>query len=607
MFTNDQVQAIEHNEGPMMVIGTPGSGKTTVITNRINYLINEHGVNPAGILVITFTKAAALSMKHRFLELAGEEFTKVRFGTFHSFFYWIIRTAYGDRGVLDEMGKRNILRKILQEIDRDTYDNDETLSSVVNQLGIMSSDMIDIENYYSRDMSEKDFEKLYHAYDNYKKTNGLLDFDDMVTECYKLLSQRSDILDLIRDMYPYIMVDEYQDTNRIQYEILRMLSHPRDNIYVVGDDDQSIYGFRGARPDIMLQFEKEFPGTKIVHLSYNFRCPGQIVDISSRIISGNSKRYNKKLQSAVAEKGIITIDKVKDSSDQTNLIVKRLRSMDISELQDVAVLYRTNIEPRRLIYKLREYSIPFTVRDSLPDIFTHPYVKPVIDYISYALGDHSRKIFLNIMNKPLRYISRDMLRREEVELKDLLVEARGKEYLISSIRNMHLDMINISRLTPYAAVNYIRQAVGYDAYLKSLSEERNMDLEELVSILDEFQSLTRECETFGDLYDMIEDSRELLKKKSEENSISPPDDSDKGVQLMTIHSAKGLEFKVVHIIDLYEGAIPHKKSKSQADLEEERRLLYVGVTRSKEKLHLYVPQRKGDEAVEPSRFIKNLK
>ncbi len=598
MFTDEQSYAIKHYKGPMLVLGTPGSGKTTVITNRINTLINDYGVNQGQILVITFTKAAAVSMRKRFLELTHQETTKVRFGTFHSFFYWIIRTAYGNMGVLDESTKRNVIRDILREIDQESYDNDETLSSVINQLGVMSSDMIEIGNYYSRDMSEQDFEKLYQTYKSYKEERGLLDFDDMVTECYRLLVNRPDILERVRCLYPFIMVDEYQDTNRIQYEILKMLAHPRDNLYVVGDDDQSVYGFRGARPDIIFKFEQEFSGAEVVHLSSNFRCPKEIVELSSKVISGNKKRYAKQLLSASPYEGVITFDRPKDSRHQAEMIALRLRDMDKEMLDNTAVLYRTNIQPRLLIYKLREYSIPFTVRDVLPDIFSHPYIKPIIDYISYSLGDHSRKVFLNIMNKPVRYISRDMLKKEQVELIDLVRAAKDKDYLVKSLRDMNMDIKNISRLTPYAAVNYIRQAVGYDRYLRTVSAEKNMDIDELITVVDEFQSLVRDCDDFGKMYDMIQDSQEL--SKNTENR------SGDGVQLMTLHSAKGLEFNTVHIIDLNEGMMPHKKAKTEVELEEERRLLYVGITRSREVLHLYIPQKNGEDTLKVSRFLKGI-
>ena len=598
-FTEEQIKAIEWYEGPLMVIGTPGSGKTTVIVNRVNNLIYEYDVRPENILVITFTKAAAVSMKERFLELSGLTSTNVRFGTFHSFFYWIIRTAYGDKlnlGVLDEQKKREVLRTILRKLGPETYDNEETLVSVMNQLGIISCNMIDIENYYSRDMSGNDFVTTYRLYKEYKERNGLIDFDDMVTECYKLLKDRPDILERIRELYPFIMVDEYQDTNMIQYEILKMLAHPRDNIYVVGDDDQSIYGFRGARPDIMHKFTKEFRNASTLQLSNNFRCPKEIVELSSSIIADNKKRYGKSLKSVVSSKGQVTIDDMRTQTDEYNLILSRLQKAFKKGVSpsDIAIIYRTNLGPRRLMYKLSSYNVPFNVRDAIPDITNHIYVRPILSYIRYAMGDHSRKVFLDIMNKPVRYISRDMLTSEVVELEDLLRAAKGKDYLCDNIKRMISEIRTISKLSPFAAVNYIRRAVDYDGYLKKLAEDRNIDYDEISDMLDEFQSMISDSDTFLQMFEMLETSRKPKEEKEEEVD---------GIQLMTLHSAKGLEFSEVHILDAVEGSIPHKKSKSPDEIEEERRLFYVGITRSSNNLYIYVPREIGDRQVSPSRFL----
>lgn len=598
-FTEEQIKAIEWYEGPLMVIGTPGSGKTTVIVNRVNNLIYEYDVRPENILVITFTKAAAVSMKERFLELSGLTSTNVRFGTFHSFFYWIIRTAYGDKlnlGVLDEQKKRDVLRTILRKLGPETYDNEETLVSVMNQLGIISCNMIDIENYYSRDMSGNDFVTTYRLYKEYKERNGLIDFDDMVTECYKLLKDRPDILEKIRELYPFIMVDEYQDTNMIQYEILKMLAHPRDNIYVVGDDDQSIYGFRGARPDIMHKFTKEFRNASTLQLSNNFRCPKEIVELSSSIIADNKKRYGKSLKSVVSSKGQVTIDDMRTQTDEYNLILSRLQKAFKKGVSpsDIAIIYRTNLGPRRLMYKLSSYNVPFNVRDAIPDITNHIYVRPILSYIRYAMGDHSRKVFLDIMNKPVRYISRDMLTSEVVELEDLIRAAKGKDYLRDNIKRMISEIRTISKLSPFAAVNYIRRAVDYDGYLKKLAEDRNIDYDEISDMLDEFQSMISDSDTFLQMFEMLETSRKPKEEKEEEVD---------GIQLMTLHSAKGLEFSEVHILDAVEGSIPHKKSKSPDEIEEERRLFYVGITRSSNNLYIYVPREIGDRQVSPSRFL----
>ena len=607
-FTDEQLEAITWFKGPMLILGTPGSGKTTVIVNRINNLIYEHNVNPSNILVITFTRAAAESMKKRFLDMTALETTEVRFGTFHSFFYWIIRTAYRNMNfnVMDENDKRNKIRALLCEIDKEMYDSDEMVTSVLNQLGRLSCDMIDIDDYYSTDMPEQDFRNLYKKFTRYKLENSLLDFDDMVTRCYELLSERKDILEHIRNMYPYIMVDEFQDTNKIQYEILKLLAHPKDNLYVVGDDDQSIYGFRGARPDIMLSFGKEFPDTKTLRLSINHRCPAEIVDVSSKLIVNNKKRYDKSLRSAAAHSGHFEISRTKDIREENELVCRRINNAIKKGISpdEIAVLYRTNLSPRRLMYKLREYNIDFNIRDNVPDIFSHPIVVPIINYISYALGNHRRDIFLSFMNKPVRYISRQMLVDEVVERENLLQAAEGKRYLIDNIKRLYSELRTISCLNPYSAINYIREAIGYNKYLKTEAENRNSDYDEIMDLLDEFQSMTKDIGTFGDFYDMIEDYRNMI---NEQNEKVPKLNSEKNlVQLMTLHSAKGLEFKNVHIIDVTEGNIPHKKSRSPSEMEEERRMFYVGMTRSSDELYIYVPASSGDKQNKESRFIREV-
>ncbi len=603
-FTEEQIKAIEFFDGPAMVLGTPGSGKTTVIINRVNNLIYEYNVKPENILVITFTRAAAESMEERFLELTGLKETKVRFGTFHSFFYWVVRTAYGSSAqlsVLDENKKRAVIKDILKSLNTEEYNSDETIRGILSDLGNMACNMIDIEYYHSKNMSDELFYRIYHEYEEYKKKNGFLDFDDMVSQCYNLLKDRQDILEAIRNLYPYILVDEYQDTNRVQYEILKLLAHPRDNLYVVGDDDQSIYGFRGARPDIMKLFEKEFPGAKIIGLSYNFRCPEEIVDFSTKIISKNEGRFEKSLKSNVSKKGTVSICKVPDIKSENTELVKKIKSDREAGIRysDMAILYRTNAQPRSLIYKLRQEGIPYSIKDVIPDIATNPYIKPIIQYIRYARGDHSREVFLSFMNKPVRYISRELLYDKTIEIENLkrIAKSNSKDYLIDRLDRLMNELRTILMLSPFGAVNYIRKAMDYDSYLVKTLDENGINKDEVFSILEDFQDSLAGMSGFDEMFEMLDKPEELF--------VSTEKTGDR-VDLMTLHSAKGLEYKSVHIIDCVEGTIPYKKSKSAPELEEERRLLYVGVTRSGEKLTLYVPGKIGEKEVKVSEFIENI-
>ena len=608
VFNEEQSEAIRWGKGPLLVLGTPGSGKTTVITYRILNLIEERNIRPENILVITFTKAAAESMKERFLNISGRKYENVRFATFHSFFYWIIRTAYkfSDDAVITEEEKYSMIRNILRRINPEYADNNEVLNSVILQMDIISFDMIDIQDYYSKDMPSNDFKRLYSEYQDEKKRLKRLDFNDMSSMCYDLLKERKDILKQIHKLYPYIMVDEFQDTNLIQYEILKLLVHPDDNIFAVGDDDQSIYGFRGARPDIMLSFGQEFKKAEILTLSLNYRCPKIISDKSGNLIINNKKRYKKRLRSGIPDGGRVTLIKPKDNGTQCDMVVDRIR-LSLKEglmPKDIAVLYRTNQDPRKLIFKLREFNIPFVLRDMMPDIFNHFAVVPIISYILFAVGDDRRKIFLNFMNKPVRYISRNMLKYENVDLRDLISEAEDKDYLVTNIRILSNQLRRISKLDPYGAINYIRKAVGYDDYIAEFCDKRNMDKEEIFDILDDFQGMAEGTRDFDEFFTYMENYRKILQDENKKKKMYQ--ESLDGVRLMTMHSAKGLEFKEVHIINCVEGDIPHKKAKAEAEIEEERRMFYVALTRSSDRLYIYSPKTMGSKICNESRFIKEL-
>ena len=600
-FNEDQIKAIKWFKGPMLVLGTPGSGKTTVIVERIRNLIDIEGVAPGRILVITFTRAAANSMKQRFVSSRDDE--KVRFGTFHSFFFWVIKTAYGysNEDILTEEERRKLIRGLLSNDDQGLSDNEELITSVLRQIEKVDSELIDIENYYSSDLPEHQFRNIYNRFKELKKKSGKLDFNDMMHMCYTLLKERPDILDLIRKSYPYILVDEFQDTNLLQYEILKMLAAPLNNLFVVGDDDQSIYGFRGARPDIMLSFKETYKDAEIVTLRTNYRCKKDITRLSGKLISHNKKRYDKELKSASSSDGLIKIQQVKDITTQNELLISRIRdSLDKGvEASDIAVLYRTNMSPRRLIYKLREYNIPFVAKDAVPDIFSSPMVSCIMDYLYFANGDRSRKRFLRFMNKPLRYVPRDILIDENVDIHELIRRTADKGYLQTNLMLLRNHLERIRELSPLAAVSYIRKVVGIDKYVSENSKERALDEGEFIDLLDEFQSITREFESFGDLADFA--IRE--KKTLEEEYNKMQSDRADAIQLMTMHSSKGLEFSEVHIINCVEGEIPHKKSRREYELEEERRMFYVAMTRAMDKLYIYSPRSMAEKNMKISRFI----
>lgn len=597
----EQLSAIKHTDGPMMVVAGPGSGKTTVITERIKYLIESAGVTPADILVITFTKAAAVEMETRFKGLTKGNDYRVRFGTFHSIFFWIIKTAYNlsSGSVLSEDEKRIMIDKIIRDMGL-SYDNkDDIISSIMSQISLVKCDMIDIENYYSKDMPENEFRQIYKRLEAEMTRYNKIDFDNMMVVCYDLLVKRPDILDRCRQIFKYIMVDEFQDSNLIQYEILKLLARPRDNVFVVGDDDQSVYGFRGARPEIMNRFAKDFENTKRVMLGQNYRCDQGITLAASRVIAKNKNRFPKEFQSFSDETGLVQIVPVKNENDENDYICKMIRKHYEEGIpyEQQAVLYRTNIQPRRLVYKLNQYGIPYTVGDVIPNIFDHFVIRNILDYMRIAMGNFERNVFLRIMNRPSRYISREMLVEDPVDYDKLRFRLRDKEYAVENLDKLMADMKLISKMRPFPALNFIRKSVGYDDYIKEYAAFKQLDENEFYDILDEFATMIVDIGSYGELFMFIEDYTAVLAKQAGARK------DKKGVNLTTMHGSKGLEFDVVYIMDAVEGVTPYKKAKNPAELEEERRMFYVAMTRARHELEIFVPENKGSKKQASSRFV----
>lgn len=604
IYSEQQRQAIRHVKGSMLVIAGPGSGKTTVITERIKYLIESAGVSPADILVITFTRAAAREMESRFHELIRGREYHVRFGTFHSVFFWIIKTAYNlnSSDVISDEEKKNVLERILKQMSVQYDNKDDIISSALAQISYVKCDMIDIANYYSKDMPEETFRILYRKLDAELRRMGKIDFDDMMVMCYDLLTKREDILERCRQIFRYVMVDEFQDSNRIQYEILKLLVQPTGNVFVVGDDDQSVYGFRGARPEIMQQFAKDFPNCEKVTLGDNYRCDIKITEAAAGLISKNKNRFQKNLKSQSRANGEVCVLAVKDGNEENQALINEIKKNCAKgiPLENQAVLYRTNLQPRRLVYKLDSYNIPYSISDSMPNIFEHFVVRNMLDYMHVAVGDMSRARFLRIVNKPGRYINRDVLLEDPVDYDALRWRLRDKDYAVDRLDKMMADLKVIKKLRPYPALNFIRNFVGYDDYLKEYAEYRQMEAGEFFDILDEFAAMIIDMTSFGELFEFVDDYAEVLKRQKTHIGTR------NGLQLMTMHSAKGLEFDCVYIIDAVEGVTPHKKAKSASELEEERRMFYVAMTRARHKLVIFTPGMVAGKVKEKSRYVADI-
>ena len=604
MQINDaQSRAIAHATGPAMILAGPGSGKTLVITQRTRYLIEECHVKPQEILVITFTKAAAQEMRQRFCAVGNV--SGVTFGTFHAVFFYILKYAYQytSANILPEDGKFRILRQLLQKLPPETLadaqEEKELLSELVAEISLVKNEQINLENYYSRSCPEDVFRQIYRQYEEVRRAQGMLDFDDILVCTYELLAARKDILSAWQKRFRYILVDEFQDINLLQYKILRMLAEPENNLFIVGDDDQSIYRFRGAKPEIMLNFTKDYPDAKTILLDRNYRSVEPVIRGALKVIGENGHRYAKEIRGTRGEGQKIDIREL-DSPEHESLYLVRCIQKSVEEgipYSEIAVLFRTNHGVGPFAERLMEFMLPFEMHDTLPNIYEHWIAQDIFAYLHLAREGLDRTEFLQVMNRPKRYISRDSVNEKQVSFETLRTYYEDKDWMLDRIDRMEADLKLLSRMTPYAAVNYIRRGIGYEDYLKEYAKTRRMKPEELLDLLDEIQQGAKPYRTCEEWFGHIEE----YKKRLEENRLLQKK-QENAVMLTTLHGSKGLEFREVFMVDVNEGIIPHRKAAVEADLEEERRLFYVGMTRAKDRLHIFYTRQRYGKAAEPSQF-----
>ena len=600
-----QYEAVSHGIIPALVLAGPGSGKTTVITWRIKYLIEESKVSPQSILVVTFTKAAALEMKERFLKMSVPRGSAVTFGTFHSIFFRILKFAYNynPEHIISEQEKTELIKQILKETDPELCDDKEIIPGIISEISLVKGNMIDINNYYSAVCPESTFRKVYSRYESTMRRANKIDFDDMLILCYELLTARSDILHIWQERYKYILVDEYQDINVLQYKVLKLLSPDGRGLFAVGDDDQSIYRFRGARPEIMLGFEKDFAGAKTYRLNVNYRSTENIVNISSRLISYNKKRFPKDLKAFRGAGDAVLYNEFPDINKENSFIVKTIKQLlnkGYSE-DDIAVLYRTNTGSSMIIKNFIDNGIPFVIKDSINNIFEHWIAKDIISYMKLAMGEGKRADLLRVINRPNRYVSRRYFTDSNTSLEDLKTYFSDKEWMVERIEKLEYDLLIMKRVTPYAAIQYMRKGIGYDEFLTEYAGKMNASDKELMDILDEIQESASGLAVFNQWFFKIDEYGEKLKEQAAKRG-----EKQHGVTISTMHSAKGLEYKAVFIPDINEGIIPYKKAVIDADIEEERRLFYVALTRAKDRLYLSSADERYNRQMDKSRFLDEI-
>lgn len=608
-----QDEAIKHGNGPCMVLAPPGSGKTLIVTERTRYLIEESGVRPDQILVITFTRYAAREMKERFERLTAGKNYPVTFGTFHSIFYGILKCAYGigANNLMSEKESSVLLQEVLDQTDIESTpeveDEEELVRELLREVGMVKNGLCHLKDFHSKYLTQDEFAEVFRSYEHQKKELKKFDFDDMLVQCYALFRKKPEILQGWQKRFQYILIDEFQDINRVQYEVIRMLAAPRYNLFVVGDDDQSIYGFRGAKPELMLYMKQEFPSLRTISLTVNYRSTEFITGAAARVILHNDTRFYKRVQSFRGRGQNVHVQEVLDEQEEAQYVTEEIQKKLDQGIKpgEIAVLFRAAVQARMISEILSEHRIPFEMRDYVTNFYRHFIVKDMMAYLQLAAGKRDRSLFLTICNRPLRYLARNSMENRQVNFEDLRKFYCDKDWMLDIIDQFDVDVRMMKNMAPYAAIQYIRKKIGYDDFLKEYAEKHQISWKQLMDVMAELEERSKNFKSYDEWeIHIAKYTQELEEQQAKARKIKG--ERENKVQLMTIHSAKGLEFEDVFVIHANEGEIPHQKAEKNDEIEEERRLFYVALTRAKNNLCIsYITQKNGN-SIKPSRFVEEL-
>lgn len=607
LLNKEQKQAVTTVRGPVLCLAGPGSGKTFTLVHRLRFLIEKQYVPPDAILVMTYSKAAAISMQQRFeQEMQGKPLPVV-FGTFHALCYHILKEHYHfqSNSLLFYNEKIKILQSISQFMTCKLQD-EENCEAFLGCISLLKNGKPIEELSLPAGMEKENFYSIYKEYRKQCRQKGKLDFDDMLLLCLELFQKEPAVLTDWQKRFSFILVDEFQDCNRIQYELVKKMAHPKNNIFVVGDDDQSIYGFRGASPGILQRFLQDFPKAAFIPMGSNYRSRPEIIEAAGRVIAENEKRMEKMLYAAGVVRHLPECQPVQlkgftQRRMQFCYLAERLKELHRHiPWEEMAVILRTNQEIEALIPFLMKENIPYYAGGSGARLYEHFVIQDILAYLRFAEGAHSRKLFLSIMNKPERNISRELLWEDTVDLEKLTkeLELSNERTAANVLRRLSKHFEKLKKMSPRLAVSYIRKGMGYDRWLRGRAGEDTEIFEEWINMLDELQESAKSFIRIGDWLAFIEQQKE---PKQESGKMYK--NMDRGVNLLTMHGSKGLEFSYVCMPNLNEGKMPHGRMPSKDTIEEERRLFYVGMTRAKKALELLYLTGTKERPRQPSRFL----
>ena len=601
-LNNMQKEAVLNTEGPCLVIAGAGSGKTKVLTHKIAYLIQEKNIKPWNILAITFTNKAANEMKERVEKLVGEVAKDMWIGTFHSICVKILRRYIDRLGfdntflIFDTSDQKTLIKECMKTLKID--DKMFTDRSIISEISNGKNEMLEPKAYqtkYAGDYRKEIIGKIYELYQKRLKENNAIDFDDIINYTIKILMENEDVLEYYTSKFKYVLVDEYQDTNKAQFTLVTILASKYGNITVVGDNDQGIYSFRGADISNILNFEKDFPGTKIIKLEQNYRCTGNILKAANSVIKHNENKYEKKLWTENDEGSLPVIYKSDDEYDEGRFIVEEinhLRREEYFKYSDFTILYRMNSQSRAIEEILRREAIPYKIVGGLK-FYERKEIKDIISYLRLIYNFSDNISLKRVINEPKRGIGKTSIDNiqeisEKTGLSMFDIIKHADEYGLNRVKANAQEFIETieylrCKIESLSISELIKETLNKTGYIKALELENTTEAESRIQNLEEFLTVAIEFEeeeaenTLGDFLEGITLS----------SDIDGMEDSEDSVTLMTLHSAKGLEFPVVFLVGLEEGIFPGNKSIGEPkEIEEERRLFYVGITRAKQYLYL---------------------
>ena len=625
-LNDKQYEAVINTEGPCLVIAGAGSGKTKVLTHKIAYLIGEKGAKPWDILAITFTNKAANEMKERIANLVGDDAKDIWMGTFHSICVRILRRFIDRIGfdssfiIFDTSDQRTLVKNCMKDlaIDDKLFNDRSVLSEISNA----KNEMLEPEQYTARANSDFRKEKIATVYELYQKRlkeNNAIDFDDIINYTIKILMENPDVLEYYSNKFKYVLVDEYQDTNKAQFTLVTLLASKNGNITVVGDNDQGIYSFRGADISNILNFERDFPGTKIIKLEQNYRCTGNILKAANSVIKNNEVKYKKELWTQNEEGNLPKVYQADNEYDEATYIVTQIEHLKREEYykySDFSILYRMNTQSRAIEDILRRENVPYKIVGGLK-FYERKEIKDIIAYLRLIQNSADNLSLKRIINEPKRGIGKTSLDKvealaEQNETSMYEVIKHADQYGLNRVYLNSREFINVieelkDKKDQLVISELIKTTLKKTGYTKALEEENTIEAENRIENLEEFLTVAIEFEE-----EYAENSlSQFLEGITLSSDIDNVEEDEDSVTLMTLHSAKGLEFPVVFLVGMEEGIFPGYKSISEPkELEEERRLCYVGITRAKEHLYLTCSKQRtifGSTSYNPvSRFLKEI-